>query len=409
MPELTDVSGAHRLLPRPSVCLDGRNQALPNGTGVQNYATNLAVDLCRFGGCAGVLLDGRAGKPARGGMARYARAASPFGSRASLMAEAPEGFSGAWMARDVFRTAQIHFDIYDRLHRVRSDCLPGIMHWTYPLPLVFEGAPNIYTIHDLIPLTHPSLTGIDSRRFARIVRKIVSRADHIVTVSEASRRDIMAMLGVSPDQVTNTYQAVTLPGPANRSGASPQTGYFLFCGTLEARKNLVRLIAAYEASGSDTPLILAGPDGEGAAEMLGAAGVAIRPIDAMESAGQRGVWRAPWLERPVLLDLFRKARALLFPSLAEGFGLPIVEAMVLGVPVLTSRSGATGEIAGDAALLVDPKNIPAMATAITALDKNEDLRAALVTRGFARAANFTSEACMARLSAVYRKVGAECG
>jgi glycosyltransferase involved in cell wall biosynthesis len=92
--------------------------------------------------------------------------------------------------------------------------------------------------------------------------------------------------------------------------------------------------------------------------------------------------------------------------LAEGFGLPIVEAMLLGVPVLTSRPGATGEIAGDAAMLIDPTDIASMAAAMTALDGNAELRAQYVARGFRRAAAFTPDRCMARLDAVYRTLAA---
>ncbi len=386
------------------MCLDGRNQDLPNGTGVQTYAKNLAAGLRGSGRCTQLLLDGRAGKRESGRLSRILRAASPFGARASKMTAPHAGFDGGWMARDVFRAAQIHFDIFGRLHGVHSRTLPGIMHWTYPLPLVFEGVPNIYTIHDLIPLTHPSLTSIESRRFRRIVEQVVRRADHIVTVSESSRENIMSLLGVPAEKITNTYQSVDLPPPADNRMATPDCAYFLFCGTIEARKNLARLITAYAVSGLDTPLILAGPDGPDAARLLGSAEIAIQPLDAMAPGGQRGVWRAHWLERPALLQLFRHARALLFPSLAEGFGLPIVEAMLLGVPVLTSRSGATGEVAGDAALLVDPTDIGSMAEAIKALDQDDGLRARLVARGTRRAAAFTPAKCLARLDAVYSKV-----
>jgi glycosyltransferase involved in cell wall biosynthesis len=400
------LTGGRANEPPTSVCLDGRNQALPNGTGVQTYARNLAADLRRSGRQTALLLDGRAGKPAAGGLSRYIRAASPLGAHASMMATAPAGFDSAWLAHDMYRAAQIHFDVYRRLQSVRAHRPPGIMHWTYPLPLVFEGVPNVYTIHDLIPLTHPSLTGIDSRRFGRILRRVVGRADHIVTVSESSRRDIMSWLGVPGEKVTTTYQSVTLPPRSADEKAAVPCGYFLFCGTIEARKNLTRLITAYAASGLAIPLILAGPDGRDAAQVLGSAGVRVQPLGSMQPEGQRGVWRAPWLERPALLNLFRHARALLLPSLAEGFGLPIVEAMLLGVPVLTSRPGATGEIAGDAAMLIDPTDIASMAAAMTALDGNAELRAQYVARGFRRAAAFTPDRCMARLDAVYRTLAA---
>ena len=279
------------------------------------------------------------------------------------------------------------------------------MHWTYPLPLMFCGTVNIYTIHDLIPLTHSSLTTIERVRFERIVRQVVQKADHIVTVSENSKRDIMSLLDVSEDRVTNTYQPVSLDLPNWMRARRPPYAYLLFCGTIEARKNIPRLIAAYQASGVDMPLILAGPDGNGSERLHPSDGGEVRPFRTMPIGGCRGVWRAPWLERPALLDLLAGAQALVFPSLAEGFGLPIVEAMALGVPVLTSNGGATGEIAGEAALLVDPLDVADMAAGISALARDSELRRDLGARGYRRAERFTADACLQRLDDVYRKFG----
>ena len=179
------------------------------------------------------------------------------------------------------------------------------------------------------------------------------------------------------------------------------TGISCTCGTIEPRKNLARLITAHRASGTTTPLILAGPDGWRAKEEIAAGGAEVRPLVALTQGEQGGVWRAPWLPRPDLLDLLRGARALLFPSLAEGFGLPIAEAMTLGVPVLTAAGGATGEIAGDAAILVDPHDTAAMAGAIAALDGDGALRGRLADAGLRRATLFSVEACLGRLAAIY--------
>jgi len=323
----------------------------------------------------------------------------------------------------VFRLAQVHFDLHGRLLGVRSRQVPGLMHWTYPLPAVFKGAANVYTVHDLIPLRKPTLTDIDSARFARIIRQVVRQADHIVTVSETSRRDIRTLLGVPAAQVTNTYQPVGLPDGLRQAPPPARRGHFLFCGTIEPRKNLGRLIAAHHASGAEAPLILVGPDGWRAQEELAAGGVEVRTLEALAEAspggasprggtspggvaGRGGVWRASWLPRAALLDLLRGARALLFPSLAEGFGLPIAEAMTLGVPVLTALGGATGEIAGEAAMLVDPLDTAAMADAIAALDRDAALCQRLAAAGLQRAALFSADACLGRLAAVYATIGA---
>lgn len=390
-------------LDRAVVCLDGRNLALRDGTGVTTYALTMAAELYRTGRVAAVLLDGPDGAGRSGRLCRWLRACWPAACLAKRLETPPAGFARALIAPDAYRLAQVHFDIYRNLLTVTSRRRPGLMHWTYPLPLAFRGVPNVYTIHDLIPLRRPDLTDIGSARFARIVRRIAQRADHIVTVSEASRRDIMTLLGLPEERVTNTYQPVSLRFDLGNAQAPPMRGHFLFCGTIEPRKNLARLIQAYCASGAAAPLVLAGPDGWRGAQTLAAGGVEIRPLAAL--TGKGGVWRAPWLPRPALIDLLRGARALLFPSLAEGFGLPIAEAMTLGVPVLTSLGGATEEIAGGAALLIDPLDVQAMAGAIATLDRDTALCDRLASAGRRRSGMFSPTACFGRLGAIYDKLG----
>ncbi|WP_428484553.1 glycosyltransferase family 4 protein [Rhodopila sp.] len=377
-----------------------------------NYALALLEGLRATGRAADVLLDvppdvALGGSRQIGHLRRWLRAAWPAACRAAAIATPPAGFAHAWLAPDVFRLAQVHFDIHGNLLEVRSRQPPALMHWTYPLPLVFRNVPNVYTVHDLIPMRTPNLTDIDSRRFARIIRAVARRADHVVTVSEASRRDIMTLLGLPQERVTNTYQPLNLPPGLDDAPPPDRRGHFLFCGAIEPRKNIGRLIAAYRESAAVAPLILAGPDGWRAAEELAAGGAEIRPLSELAGTApeHRGVWRAPWLPRPALLDLLRGARALLFPSLAEGFGLPIAEAMALGVPVLTSGGGATEEIAGDAALLVNPLDIRAMAEAIACLDRDTELCERLAAAGRRRSAAFSPAACFGRLAAIYDRLG----
>jgi glycosyltransferase involved in cell wall biosynthesis len=399
--------------PHPAaVCLDSRNLALRNGTGVTNYALTLAKGLPQTGRVPEVLLDATENTASRSGRpTRWLRAAWFGPRRAHEQATPPAGFVRSLLAPDAFRLAQVHFDIHGKLLAITGRRPPALMHWTYPLPLAFHGVPNVYTIHDLIPLRRPDLTDIDARRFARIVRQVAQRAAHIVTVSEASRCDIITLLGLPEDRVTNTYQPVNWPlGPLTAPEEAPaRQGHFLFCGSIEPRKNLARLIQAYQASGALSPLILAGPDGWRTAEAL--AGAEIRPLAAYtgphtgRGGATGGIWRAPWLPRSALIDLFRGARALLLPSLAEGFGLPIVEAMTIGVPVLTSAGGATGEIAGDAALLIDPLDVRGMAEAMAALDRDTSLCVRLSAAGTARSALFSPAACFNRLAAIYDTLG----
>jgi glycosyltransferase involved in cell wall biosynthesis len=266
------------------------------------------------------------------------------------------------------------------------------MHWTYPVPLRMAGWINIYTIHDLIPLAQPQLSPINRRRHRAVMRELVRHADRIVTVSEAARADIVSMLQVSEASVVNCGQAVSAAGEQVRSApvmGLQDGGYFIFCGAVEPRKNLHRLLQAHAVSGVATPLVIVGPDGWRSKEIN-------KMIDRAPN-----VLRCGYLNRGELLGLIRNARGLLFPSLAEGFGLPVAEAMQLGTPVLASSSGALAEVAGDAALLVDPADVQAIASGIHQLSSDDALVADLSARGRVRAECFLPSRFAARLAAVY--------
>jgi glycosyltransferase involved in cell wall biosynthesis len=285
--------------------------------------------------------------------------------------------------------------------------------------LRIPGAKNIYTFHDLVPLRLPFATLDNKRRYYKLVKLLASKADHIVTVSETSRKDIINLLGVPDDKITNTYQSVEIPekyaGKSDDQVKREVEGtvnvsyknYMLFFGAIEPKKNVGRLIEAYLASKVDTPLLIVGKfvwkteqefkllndDATSYLEQLGSLTYRRRRIIQMDYA--------PF---PLLVSLIKGAKAVLFPSLYEGFGLPVLEAMKLGTPVLTSTEGSTPEVAGDAALLIDPYDTRAIADGISALDTEEDLRASLSAKGLQRADLFTPEAHARRLAAVYGRV-----
>jgi glycosyltransferase involved in cell wall biosynthesis len=169
--------------------------------------------------------------------------------------------------------------------------------------------------------------------------------------------------------------------------------YLLVCGSVEPRKNIERLLAAYRASGVLMPLLIAGPDGwqSNALKTL----IASTP----------GVRRLPYQTRSGMIALIRHARAVVMPSLAEGFGLPVAEAMVLGTPVLTSSRGALAETAGNAALLADPTSEQAIAEAMQRLCSDDDLCRELSRAGLVRATeNFGPQIFAERLAALYERL-----
>jgi glycosyltransferase involved in cell wall biosynthesis len=310
-----------------------------------------------------------------------------------------------YVARNLFLNARRFFRRTGRLVELAFEAPLDIFHCTYPVPLRVLGARNLYTIHDLVPLRLPFATMENKRQTWRLLKTIAERADHIVTVSENSKRDIVELLGIPEHRITNTYQAREFPKKdterpvamvanhlAGAYGLEWQR-YLLFYGALEPKKNVGRLIEAYLAAGVGIPLVLVtggGWQNEAESKLLAAhsdAGSAIRRLD--------------YVGAGILTGLIRGARAVLFPSLYEGFGLPALEAMALGTPLVAARAAALPEIVGDAALLVDPYDTDAIAAAIRRIASDADLCAELSRRGREQAEKFSVERYRARVAALY--------
>ncbi len=357
-------------------------RAAAAATGVATYAQTLVAALESTGHPPRLLDDatlGRFGAPSGqiDMMRRWVRSQSRTPVR--LRAD------GRWLrAHDVFRLAQARFDRTGRLLTLRAPGPRGVMHWTYPIPARIEGWVNLYTVHDVIPLTHPEFSAMPAAPLRARLAAIVDSADRLVTVSETSRNAIATTLGIALDRITDCGSAVA----ALERGAGPLPEglaagtYYLFCGMIEERKNLARIVAGWRASGSVRPLVIAGPDGDAGVDLA-------------------GTIRLGYLPRRELLDLIAGARALVFPTLEEGFGLPVIEAMALGTPVITSDRGALAETAGGAALGVDPYDTAAIAAAVSRIDRDDDLCRTLVDRGLDRAGAFSREAFGERLMALY--------
>lgn len=305
----------------------------------------------------------------------------------------------------LFPLSMRYFNAHRRFLTLRTERPPAIMHWTYPVPVRLEGARNIYTVHDLVPLRLPYTTLSDKPQFLRLLKGCVAHGDHICTVSEFSRADIVDQCGVSPDFVTNTYQTALLPAEIEAETwevsarqveglfGLKRRSFFLFFGAVEPKKNIGRLLEAFLGLGLDTPLVLVG-----ARAWLSEGELSLLPEN------DPRIVRLNYLGRNALLRLTRAARAVLFPSIFEGFGLPVLEAMQLGTPVLTGNGSSLPEVAGEAALLVDPYSTQAIAAGIARLDADEVLRRALTEAGPRQAARFSPEAYLPRLEAMYEAV-----
>lgn len=356
------------------------------GTGVSTYARSLAAAITAISDAPYRLV-------ARNGDDGHARKAlDVLRVRARSLRQTRDSLGPALEGRDVFRRAHVHFGIRGKLYPLRSDLTPGIMHWTYPVPMRIEGWVNLYTVHDAIPFDRPDLTPINPRRHRAVLDAIVAQGDRITTVSQDAREAILAALGCDPSFVVDTGQPVdvsdTVPGPIP-AALLPQ-GYFLMIGSVEPRKNVAAVLAAFRTSGLALPLVVAGPDGWRSDPIVS------------EIAATPRVIRLPYVDRATLLGLIQNARALVFPSLAEGFGLPVIEAMALGTPVLTSNRGALAEVSGGAALTVDPTDVAAIAVALGDLATQDSLCAMLAASGMIHARTFSQERFEARLRKVYQ-------
>jgi glycosyltransferase involved in cell wall biosynthesis len=247
--------------------------------------------------------------------------------------------------------------------------------------------PTVLTVHDLAILRYPDAFPRWHRLYGRTgLRKALRAADAVVAVSEFTKREIVALAGIPRERirvVANGVDSVFHP-PVGARLASPSSttargsSYVLAVATLEPRKNLGRVVEAARLAGVELRVV--GARGWGSVEVPGWVG---EVTDAE------------------LAELYRGARCVLYPSLYEGFGLPVLEAMACGAPVVTSRGTATEEIAGAAAVLVDPRDVEAIADGIA---QAELQRAELVPLGFARAAEFTWDRAADGVEALWKEL-----
>lgn len=313
----------------------------------------------------------------------------------------------------------LHFNRFGSRMEVKPEGRHDLFHVTRPTPAFVKGAANIYTIHDIVPLRLPYATLDKKKYFYNMIRHLAEKADHIVTVSEFTRRDVQEFFDIPDERITNTWQSVSVSEASisssdedaardveNRYGLSFRD-YFLFLGAVEPKKNISRLVEAYAASGSTRPLVLVGGLGwqyEQDLETLKDERLLSWRFDGSHIRPERRVQRLPYVPLASLMSLIRGARAVLFPSLYEGFGLPILEAMLLGTPTITSNTSSMPEVAGDASMLVNPYKIEEIRDAIRTLDADDDLRAELVSRGRKRAEFFSPALYAERMKAVYDRV-----
>jgi glycosyltransferase involved in cell wall biosynthesis len=284
-----------------------------------------------------------------------------------------------------------------QLGRERIDLVHSL---GYVAPLAAR-APQVVSVHDLNFLSHDGWGSDSTRRVLRFfVEQSVRRAAHVITMSEFSRSGIVNTLGVPPEKVTVTHEAAAAHFQSGESslthsdfaGGRP---YVLAFSALPKHKNIERLIAAFESIQDNVPhsLVIAGNlpgDAEYRARL-------------QAKAGPR-IYFTGYLSNDEIGAALKGASLFAFPSLYEGFGIPVLEAQQLGVPVACSRVSAIPEVAGEGALYFDPLSVESIARALQTALLDSDLRAQMVRDGYANVSRFTWENTARRTLSVYNKV-----
>jgi glycosyltransferase involved in cell wall biosynthesis len=283
-----------------------------------------------------------------------------------------------------------------------------LLHTTDFIPPAFGYRRSVITVHDLTFFHYPQFLTAQSRRYYnRQIEWAVRRAGHVLADSHATKSDLASMLGVPPDKVTVVHLAAD---PAFRPLADRQAqrvaaryglepGYLLCVGTLEPRKNLPGLFQAYrlllDAGVTTAPLVLIGSKGWLYDEIF-------ERVEELRLSD-----RVCFLQDVTDADLpalYNAATLLTTPSFYEGFGLPALEAMACGTPVVVANRASLPEVVGEAGVLVDPDDVHDIADALARVLTDEPLRAQMRELGLARAARFTWERTAAETLAVYRNV-----
>lgn len=272
----------------------------------------------------------------------------------------------------------------------------------YVVPPTRHGV-ALMTIHDLTCVRFPELCDAYTRRYPDQIAAALRRGAHVHTVSATIAAEVTDHFTVPADRVHVVHNGVSAPPPGDPARGRRLAGgapFVLALGTIEPRKDLVSLVRAFDAVAATLPgeglrLVLAGKRGWGW-EQLDAA--------VADAAHRDRIVQLGWVDDQSRADLLHAAHVLAYPSVYEGFGLPPLEAMLAGVPVVTTTAGALPEIVGDAAVQVPVGDVDKLADALLRVVQDDALRGRLVRDGMARARSYSWDACAQGVTEVYQRI-----
>jgi glycosyltransferase involved in cell wall biosynthesis len=290
-----------------------------------------------------------------------------------------------------------------------------IIHLPHPADILTIKAKRIVTVHDIIPLLPESENwdfASKRKRQANTIKKYILKADRIIAISQHTKNDILKYFDVSPSKINVIPQGKSdIFSPSDdrdtekevltRYGISGK--YLLFTGTVSPRKNLVRLISSFEKIKKkfrEYKLVIVGKKGWFYKDILGR-------IEKLSGTVRDDIIITEYVPLTDLPYLYSDAAVFILPSLYEGFGLPVLEAMACGCPVITSNISSMPEVAGDAAVLVNPYSVEEIASVIEKVLSDERLRASMRNKGLERAKQFSWEKTAGETLQVYEETYAE--
>ncbi len=322
----------------------------------------------------------------------------------------PEGISASLSG--VWRTSGMKKD----LKKLNIDLYHGLSN-ELPLGIQRTGIKTVVTIHDLIFERYDHHDGaIDTAIYRKKFKYACKHADRVIAISEQTKQDIVDFYKINPEKITVCYQACNSNFERLRSKEEldevrkryhlPEQ-YFLYVGSVVERKNLLTICKAMHllADQLDIPLVVIGSGGaylEKVKKCIAEHQLSDKIILLSEkeyAADQQG-----YKDSSDFPAIYQMATAMVYPSVFEGFGLPVLESLWSGTPVVTSNQSSLVEVGGNAAQLIDPMNAQEMADAMYAIATHEDISKQMVEKGFAHAQNFNPEACAASVMNVYKSL-----
>lgn len=296
--------------------------------------------------------------------------------------------STAWM--------QTNVPIIARRHKI--DVYWGTRHQL--VLLLPSKVKSVLSIYDIVHRLYPTTMALPNLVIERLLMRLsLMKASHIVTASKSTASDLQTYFKTDSNKVSTIYPGVpTLPVGKSVGGLQLPNRFFLFVGTLEPRKNLIKIIEAFERiepHKSDVYLVIVGAKGWKDREFL-------RLMQSSET-GKR-ILCYGYLDRNELRLIYESAECLLLPSLYEGFGFPILEAMACRTPVITSKKASMPEVAGEAAVLVEPNDVNQIAAAMQKILTDDDLKRNLIAKGNARLASFSWTQCANEMKNTFERL-----